>query len=232
MQTWSQSEMKVIAVNGSPRKAWNTATMLEKALEGAASQGAETELIHLYDLDFKGCISCFACKKRGGKSYGRCSVKDDLTPVYAEITEADALILGSPIYFGEVSGALRSFMERLLFPYLVYAVPRKSLFPRAIRTGLITTMNATAEMAQNLGYDRLVGTIEGYMRMIFGHAESIMSYDTYQFKDYAKMVSDCFDGGQKKKRRAEVFPQDCQKAYALGVRFAEAPGSRAALGSG
>jgi multimeric flavodoxin WrbA len=59
--------MKVMAFNGSPRKKWNTATLLEKALEGAASQGAETELIHLYDLDFKGCISCFAYKTRGVK---------------------------------------------------------------------------------------------------------------------------------------------------------------------
>ena len=49
--------MKVIAINGSPRKKWNTATMLEKALEGATSEGAETELIHLYDLNFKGCTS-------------------------------------------------------------------------------------------------------------------------------------------------------------------------------
>ncbi len=45
--------MKVIGINGSPRKKWNTSTLLEKALEGAASEGAETELIHLYDLNFK-----------------------------------------------------------------------------------------------------------------------------------------------------------------------------------
>ncbi|MDQ1253622.1 MAG: hypothetical protein QG646_2808 [Euryarchaeota archaeon] len=51
--------MKVIAVNGSPRKKWNTATLLEKALEGAASEGAETELIHLYDFNFKGEKRCF-----------------------------------------------------------------------------------------------------------------------------------------------------------------------------
>jgi multimeric flavodoxin WrbA len=46
--------MKSLAINGSPRKTWNTATMLENALQGAASAGAETEIIHLYDLDFKG----------------------------------------------------------------------------------------------------------------------------------------------------------------------------------
>ena len=79
--------MKVMAFNGSPRKKWNTATLLNKALEGAASQGAETKIVHLYDLDFKGCISCFTCKTRGGKSYGTCGVKDDLTPIYGEIKE-------------------------------------------------------------------------------------------------------------------------------------------------
>ena len=84
--------MKVMAFNGSPRKKWNTATLLEKALEGAASRGAETELIHLYDLNYKGCISCFACKTKGGESYGRCAVEDDLAPVFRKIEKADAVI--------------------------------------------------------------------------------------------------------------------------------------------
>ncbi len=50
--------MKVFAFNGSPRKEWNTATLLKKALKGAEPPGAETELVHLYDLKYKGCISC------------------------------------------------------------------------------------------------------------------------------------------------------------------------------
>jgi multimeric flavodoxin WrbA len=54
--------MKIVAFNGSPRKDGNTATLLNKALEGAAAHGAEIEMIQLYDLNFKGCISCFACK--------------------------------------------------------------------------------------------------------------------------------------------------------------------------
>ena len=62
--------MKLLAINGSPRKRWNTATLLEKALEGAASRGAETELVHLYDIDFKGCVSCFACKTLVGRATG------------------------------------------------------------------------------------------------------------------------------------------------------------------
>jgi multimeric flavodoxin WrbA len=209
--------LKVIAINGSPRKKWNTATLLEKAIEGAASQGTETRLIHLYDLNFRGCISCFACKKRGGKSYGTCAVQDDLTSIYAEIKEASALILGSPIYFGDVTGIMRSFLERLLFPYLAYESPPRTLFPRKIRTVWIYTMNASEESAKRLDYDRLFSANESVMRMVFGHSESIMSYNTYQFPDYSAMVADRFDVEQKEKRRREIFPRDCQKAYDMGV---------------
>ena len=125
--------MKVIAFNGSPRKKWNTATLLEKALEGATSQGAETDLIHLYDLNYKGCISCFACKMKNGKSYGRCAVKDDLTPIFKKVLDARSLIFGSPIYLGTVTGQMRSFMERLVFPFLPYTDPPGSSFRERLR---------------------------------------------------------------------------------------------------
>ena len=60
---------KIYAVNGSPRKSGNTAVLLQKALDGAAAQGAETRLIHLTDLAYSGCKSCFGCKLKGGVSY-------------------------------------------------------------------------------------------------------------------------------------------------------------------
>ena len=73
--------MTYYAINGSPRKTHNTATILNKALEGvkAADPQAQTELIHLYSHDFSGCVSCFECKRLGGKSYGKCAVRDGLT---------------------------------------------------------------------------------------------------------------------------------------------------------
>ena len=109
--------MKILAFNGSPRKKWNTATLLEHALQGAESEGAKTELIHLYDLNYKGCISCFSCKRINGKSYGHCAQKDDLTPVFEAIGEADAILIGSPIYYSIITGETRSFLERLMFQY-------------------------------------------------------------------------------------------------------------------
>ncbi len=212
--------MKVMAFNGSPRKKWNTATLLGKALEGAASKGAKTELIHLYDLNFKGCISCFACKTIGGKSYGRCAVKDDLNPIFKKIEKADAIILGSPIYFGDVSGEMRSFMERLLFANLTYTDPPQSLFPTKIKTGFIYTMNSNEEQMRERGYLQLFGMNETYLKMIFGASEYILSLDTYQFDDYSKVVSTRFDPEKKKKRREEIFPKECEKAFGMGVRFA------------
>ena len=213
--------MKIIGINGSPRKKWNTGTLVSKALEGAASNGAETELIHLYDYDFKGCVSCFACKTRDGESYGKCAVKDDMTPVYKAIREADGLILGSPIYFGDVSGEMRSFMERLLFPYLFYSFPPRTLYPKKINVGLIYTMNVPEDMVQERGYEPLFNHNEQVMKIIFGRARSLMSYDTYQFEDYSKMMAEGMDAERKKKRRKEIFPRDCEKAFEMGVKMAE-----------
>jgi multimeric flavodoxin WrbA len=214
--------MKILAFNGSPRKKWNTATLLNKALEGAASKGATTEMIHLYDLNYKGCISCFACKLKGGESYGRCAVKDELTPVLSKIVEADAIILGSPIYFARVTGEMRSFMERLLFPYLEYADPWRSIFPRKINTGIIYTMNITEEEMKGLRWACSLDADEMILKMIFGASESIYCYDTYQLENYSKVIDGRTDVKAKEQRRKEVFPKDCKKAYEMGVRLTEA----------
>jgi len=212
--------MIIMAFNGSPRKKWNTATLLEKALDGAGSQGAETELIHLYDLNYKGCISCFACKTIEGKSYGKCAVQDELAPVFTRIERADALILGSPIYWGSVSGEMKSFMERLLFQYATYTDPPGSLFHHKIKTGFIYTMNVTEEIMKEWGYALNFNRNEAALRRILGESEYMCSFDTYQFDDYSKVLATRFDPVKKKKRHEEVFPKDCDKAFEMGARFA------------
>ncbi len=211
--------MKVIAINGSPRKKWNTATLLNKALEGAASNGAETEFIHLYDLNYKGCISCFSCKTRGGKSYGKCAVKDDLTKILEKIRSIDAIILGSPIYFGTITGQMKSFIERFLFPYTPYTRTKLTLFPKKINSGLIYTMNVTERQMKQMRYDKHLATYEIILKMILGTSESLFSNDTYQFDDYSKVVADRFNAEKKAKNRQEMFPKDCEKAFQMGVKF-------------
>jgi multimeric flavodoxin WrbA len=212
--------MKIIGFNGSPRKKWNTATLLNKALEGAASKGAQTELIHLFDLKYSGCISCFSCKLKGGKSYGKCAVKDDLQPILGRIEEADAIILGSPVYIGAATGAMRSFLERLTFPYLVYDQQHSSLFKRKMPVGFIYTLGATEARIKETGWDRQFTLMESILSRIFGASETLLATDTYQFDDYSKYVAPGMDAEAKAKRRKEVFPEDCRKAFEMGPRFA------------
>ena len=212
--------MKVIAFNGSPRKKWNTATLLNHAVDGAKSTGAETELIQLYDMNFSGCISCFACKKISRKKDGICAVQDDLTSVLERVKNADALIIGTPVYYGAESAAARALLERLCFPYNKYSKDMKSLFPRRINTALIYTMNVSEELFKMIGYDRHFGITRMTMEMHFGACELLLSTDTLQYNDYDKYESEKFDGKAKVKRHAEMFPDDCKRAFELGIRMA------------
>jgi multimeric flavodoxin WrbA len=211
----------VIAVNGSPRKKWNTATLLEYALEGAKSLGADTELVHLYDLDYKGCTSCFACKTKGGKSYGKCVTNDDLSPVLDRIRDTDVLILGSPIYFGIVTGEMRSFMERLLFPNLTYTQPPQSLAPKHIPTAFVYTMNVSEQIMKEQ-YCGHIGANAGILKMMYGQSETLFCNQTLQFEDYDKMVFSYFDPEERRERHRTIFPQDCKRAFDLGVRLVQA----------
>ena len=86
--------------------------LIKKALDGVKEsvkgKEIETEIINLYDLNYTGCISCFACKRLEGKSYGKCAVKDDIQEVLEKVSQADGIIFGSPIYHGNITGQLQS----------------------------------------------------------------------------------------------------------------------------
>jgi multimeric flavodoxin WrbA len=210
-----------MAFNGSPRKRnWNTVTLLKKALEGSASEGAETELVQLYALNFSGCLSCFACKKIDRKTDGICAIQDDLTPVLDRVRDADALIIGTPVYYGTETASTRALLERLFFPYNDYSKDMKTLFPRRIKTALIYTMNVTEELLKMLGYDLHFASTRMHLEMYFGACELLLSTDTLQYRDYEKYESEMFDKETKIKRHAEVFPEDCRRAFELGVRMA------------
>lgn len=213
--------MNILAFNGSPRKNWNTATLLKHALDGAASQGAKTQLINLYDLTYKGCISCFACKLKGGKSYGQCAVNDGLTPILGAIKDADALIIGSPIFLGNVTGEIRSFLERLIFPYMAYDEAYSTLFPKKIPVGFIYTMGGDESRVKAMGYDKSNALIETITARFFGATASLVVTDTYQFDDYSRYVSSAFNPIEKAKRRKEEFPKDCERAFAFGVKLSK-----------
>ncbi len=73
---------------------------------------------------------------------------------------------------------------------------------------------------QAIGFDRLLKGIEMIFKRCFGASETLMVTDTYQFDDYSKYETSAFDEAKKAKRKVEVFPEDCRKAFEMGVRFA------------
>ncbi len=213
--------MKVIAINGSPRKSWNTATLLKHTLEGAASQGAETEVINLYELDFKGCTSCFACKRKDGE-HGKCAMRDDLSPVLIKLRDADAIIFGSPIYYSNITSGILGLLERLLFSNSIYSTQTPTVFPKKIPSAFLYTMNVTEEHAVSVGYlDKMVYHEKALERMLGKPVEAFYCFNTYQFSDYDKYESSMFSESAKAKYKKEQFPIDCHNAFELGVRLVQ-----------
>lgn len=209
--------MKAIAINGSPRKGWNTEKLLKEALRGAESVGAETKMVQLYDLNYTGCRSCFACKRKNAES-DQCVVKDDLAGVIEEIFSADALFLGSPIYFGDITGQMVCFIERLGFPLLSYDDYTKRLFDGKINAALFLTMNAPETFYK----DNMEETLKkraGILQRLGGTVEVFAAYDTYQFRDYSRYHAGTFDEVHKRKVREEQFPKDLEAAYEIGRRL-------------
>ena len=214
---------KFYAINGSPRKDWNTAQLLDKALEGAKAScpGEEvvTERIDLYDLAYTGCRSCFACKQKGGLFYGKCAVKDDLKEVLEKVMDSDGVIIGSPIYFGTITGQLHSFFERLLFPITAYSSNREGLPDVKLPFAFIYTMNVTEEVFNKGWFNTSLETWERMLGRLSLKTSRLCAFNTYQFDDYSKYVADAFSEAEKAAYKQAHWSEDCAAAYQLGSEF-------------
>jgi len=102
--------MKVVALNGSPRKGGNTSQLIQIVLCELEVQGIETELIEMAGRPLRGCIACYQCKENKD---GRCVLTDDPCNEYIEkMIEADGIILGSPTYFSNVTAEMKALIDR------------------------------------------------------------------------------------------------------------------------
>ena len=208
---------KIMIIDGGPRKNFNTASMLQKFAEGAMSVGNDIEVktVRLYGIDYKGCMSCMACKIKG-KASNVCKFKDALTPVLEEIAQADGLVLGSPIYFGDETGQMRAFLERLAFPWLSYN-DYSMTAPKKMPVVLMETMNGLPDRNNSQGY----GSMKHCIKAALGEPERIIAYNTYQVNDYNRFELGGFSEEAKRQYRDEHWQNDLQKAYNAGRRMAE-----------
>ena len=181
---------KIIIIDGGPRKTFNTASMLQKFAEGASavSDTIEVKTVRLYGLDYKGCMSCMACKIKG-KATNVCKFKDALTPILEEIAEADGLVLGSPNYFGEITGQMRAFLERLAFPWLSYN-DYSITAPKRMSVVLVETQNGTRENNNCNGY----GSMEYCITRALGEPEKLEEH-------WEEDLQSAYDAGRRMAER-------------------------------
>jgi multimeric flavodoxin WrbA len=116
--------MKVVGINGSPNPRGNTCQLIEMVFDGIREENNEvqTEIIQLAGKTINSCLSCYKCFKNKDN---KCVQKDDLNELYVKMIEADAIILGTPVYFGDATGKMRCFIERAGFIALANERPLK-----------------------------------------------------------------------------------------------------------
>ena len=212
--------------NGGPRKNWTTVKMMESAMKGASDAGAEVELIHLFDYEFTGCKSCFACKLKNSKTNGVCAIRDTIRPVLEKAYDADVIVIGSPVYLSNPTGTTKAFMERLIYPLLSYN-PKVNengemecgIRAKRVPTAMIYSMGDSKEHTDSINYPIILGEYARFLEMVYGHSEILCTYSGYQFSDYSKY--DLIEGAQavREKYRDEQLPKDLEAAYELGKRL-------------
>ena len=144
---------KALGIAGSPRRNGNSTTLLRAALEGAANEGAETALIRLNDLTFRGCQGCDSCAPGG-----ECILRDSLAPVTQAMKLADVIILASPVYFDGVTGQMKLFFDRC----------RSLMYDDGERTGRLAgkrraAIIVTYEDKEREDYSRAAKVLAGYL---------------------------------------------------------------------
>jgi multimeric flavodoxin WrbA len=100
--------MKIVTLLGSPRSLGNSTAIASRFQDTAATLGAENCTFELNRLTYRGCQGCYACKK----GLDHCILNDDLTEVLTAVTEADVVVLATPVYYGDVTAQLKGFIDR------------------------------------------------------------------------------------------------------------------------
>lgn len=204
-----------VIVNAGPRKGWNTAQLLKEAQRGAESVGNEVEYIDLYDLNYNGCRSCLACKRKGIAEPCKCYWKDELTPVLEKVWQADRLITGSPIYYSQPTGGFRSFLERVTFPAMSYN-DYSSVFKGHVDVDVFLTMNAPLQFYKQ-AYEKPFQEYFAPFRFLNGRTRLIPVCDTLQVKDYSKYDMASFSEEHKRAVHDADFPKALEQAFQIGA---------------
>ncbi len=102
--------MKILMINGSPHKDGNVATALSQMKEIFDTEGFETEIIQVGNMDIRGCVGCYSCAKTG-----KCAIDDIVNKIAPKFEACDGLVIASPVYYASANGTLVSLLDRLFY---------------------------------------------------------------------------------------------------------------------
>ena len=166
--------MKVLMINGSPRKQGNTFVALSEAAKTLEQQGIETEIVHIGVKPIRGCIACGQCK---AKQLGKCAFDDDVcNSISAKLDSADALIVGSPVYYGQPNGAVLSLIQRMFISAGAKVQNKPAAAVCVCRRGGATAAYQTLNMPFQMMNMPVVTS--QYWNIVYGREEGQAALDT------------------------------------------------------
>jgi len=198
---------KVIGLLGSPLPEGNTAILLDRALQGAADAGCETEKIVVPFLDFEPCMEIFFCRE-----HETCQMEDEMTPLYPKIRDLDALIVASPVMTMGIPGKLKSLMDRCQVFFMAKYLRRQPLVPKEKRKARNGLYIGIAGMNLPTVFDGAKATVAAFLDIIDCHPSGeILVPDMDTIKDI--------------RTRPEILDMAYRKGFELGSALQQGPGS-------
>jgi multimeric flavodoxin WrbA len=166
--------MKVLLINGSPRKEGNTAIALAEIAKQLGNEGIESEIVWIENKPIRGCIACGQCK---AQSLGRCIFDDDICNRISEkFKESNALIVGSPVYYGQPNGALLSIIQRAFYSNGTNISGKPAASIAVCRRGGATAVFESLNMPFQMMNMPIVTS--QYWNIVYGRAEGDAALDT------------------------------------------------------
>ena len=178
--------MKVIGINGSARKDGNTSILIRKVFDELEAEGIETKLVNLGPQSVNGCLACMKCFENKD---GHCvQDKDALNEWVDEMAAADGIILGTPVYFANLSGQIKCFLDRAW----MVARANDNMFKRKVGAAVVAARRAGAVTAFHA------------LNAYFGISEMVIAGSTYWDIGYGREKGECLQDGEALQNMANL----------------------------
>ena len=189
--------MKILALNGSPRKGGNCDILLEEALKGVKEQGNEVKSYHLNSLTLTPCQQCGECDDSG-----RCVIEDDMQSIHNDILTADRIIVASPIFFYNVSAQLKIVIDRCQPFWSQKYVHKKPIVPGPSgRKGLLILVGGMPRTEKNQGFQCAEVVVRAFLRSVSVPEHATLMYDNVDekgaIKNHPMALLEAFEAGKK-----------------------------------